>query len=163
MGAQYNPPGGGATIPDTTNLIKGDGAGNGADTGVDPTPLTVLNGANGLVQLGGDGALPGLSGAALLGVRTTGSISNNRVLVADGGGNVADGGKTIDMLPTIAGPVVQGNLVYGADGSTTISDAGYAFNVAAILEESSITPCADGTVTPVTSITTVNGIITAIS
>lgn len=29
--------GGGATIPATTNLIKGDGAGNGADSGVDPS------------------------------------------------------------------------------------------------------------------------------
>lgn len=28
--------GGGATIPSTVNLIKGDGAGNGADSGIDP-------------------------------------------------------------------------------------------------------------------------------
>ncbi len=29
--------GGGATIPSTTNLIKGDGSGNGADSGISPT------------------------------------------------------------------------------------------------------------------------------
>lgn len=31
--------GGGATIPDTTNLIAGDGAGNGADSGINPITL----------------------------------------------------------------------------------------------------------------------------
>lgn len=37
--------GGGATIPATTNLIKGDGAGNGADSGI--VPSTVILGAAG--------------------------------------------------------------------------------------------------------------------
>ncbi len=32
-GACHTPSGGGATIPNTTNIIKGDGAGNGADSG----------------------------------------------------------------------------------------------------------------------------------
>jgi len=36
-------------------------------------------------------------------------------------------------------------------------------NLFSVLTQSSITPCADGTVTPVTSITTANGVITAIS
>lgn len=45
--AQYSPPsggggGGGATIPSTTNLIKGNGSGNGADAGF--APVVVANG-----------------------------------------------------------------------------------------------------------------------
>lgn len=43
-----NPPsgggGGGATIPSTTNLISGDGAGNGADSGIAPSNVTTLSG-----------------------------------------------------------------------------------------------------------------------
>lgn len=50
MGQIYNPNystggGGGATIPATTNLIKGDGAGNGADSGI------TISGSPGLVGI----------------------------------------------------------------------------------------------------------------
>lgn len=37
---------GGATIPSVTNLIKGDGAGNGADSGIVPANVPLLNAAN---------------------------------------------------------------------------------------------------------------------
>lgn len=47
-GQVVNPPsgggGGGATIPSTTNLIKGDGAGNGADSGIVPANVATLSG-----------------------------------------------------------------------------------------------------------------------
>jgi hypothetical protein len=36
--------GGGATIPSTTNLINGDGAGNGADSGIVPANVATLSG-----------------------------------------------------------------------------------------------------------------------
>jgi hypothetical protein len=46
--AQNNPPsgGGGGTLPHTANLIKGDGVGNGADSGI--APAAVMQGTNNL-------------------------------------------------------------------------------------------------------------------
>ena len=47
--------GGGATIPSTTNLIKGDGAGNGADSGI--VPANVLQSSNIGITIQGWGSI----------------------------------------------------------------------------------------------------------
>lgn len=43
MGQQYFPPGGGATIPSTTNILKGNGSGNGADSLIVPSNVSLLS------------------------------------------------------------------------------------------------------------------------
>lgn len=46
IGTSGGSSGGGATIPSTTNLINGDGTGNGADSGIAPANVAELNAHN---------------------------------------------------------------------------------------------------------------------
>lgn len=59
-------PGGGATIPNTLNLIRGDNAGNGADSGISPSNVVVKQ-ASGDVSLGSKAATVTIANAASTG------------------------------------------------------------------------------------------------
>lgn len=63
------------------------------------------------------------------------------------------GDYALSFVPAVNYPV---NSVNGNQGDVSV-------NVPSVLAQSGTVPCADGTVSPVTSITTINGIITAIS
>lgn len=73
---------------------------------------------------------------------------------------------TDEWYLTTAPPIfANGILKSDGNGGTNAAVAGtdYSLTLQQALAASGITPCPDGTVTPVTSITTIQGIITAIS
>lgn len=84
--------GGGSTIPSTTNLIKGDGAGNGADSGIAAT--SVIQGAAGstasaIMTATGSGNTVQPSVAQITGAGLVFSVDNTYNIGASGSGRPA--------------------------------------------------------------------------
>lgn len=164
--------GGGATIPATTNLIAGDGSGNGADSGRSVASVpTVTSTTNILIGDGNGNAAD--SNRAITSIPSVATTSN--LLAGDNAGNAADSEISSTTVVTSAGAGAAANnlAMFTGSGPSSLGVADSGINVSALPQGplslaslylvDSITPCPDGTVTPVTSITTVNGIITAIS
>ena len=138
------PGGGGATIPNTTNLIEGDGFGNGADSGRSVASIPTV-------------------------------AQTNNILVGDNAGNAADSGIASTVIVTCAAAGAPPNMLASFTGagpnSLAVQSTGIdvtaipagPLTLSSLYAAQTITPVADGTYTPVTSITVVNGIITAIS
>lgn len=127
------------------------------------------NSPGGIVQTFGGGST-NASGGSL--ITSGGTLPGGSISTYDGGGSINTRGvgsiefgvagtrTTLNgqaasditvLLPTTAGTLATESFVTAAAA------------IAAILAAAGITPCADGTVSPVNSITTVSGIITAIS
>lgn len=216
---------GGATIADTTNLIAGDGAGNGVDSGSTPASFATaaqgtkadsalqavawgiitgsissqsdlqaaLNSLSTQMSLGGcwfmtngPGNPPATNGAATYqGFGDSGTGGTIKLYQTD-----ADGAQWNPLFGVVTPPVGSYLILrlpgsYGVYKITASSNDGSAMTVACnagalvagltflgmtdgtevaiSFAPAFIAPCPDGTVTPVTSITTINGIITAIS
>ena len=99
--------GGGATIPSTTNLIKGDGAGNGADAGIAPT--TVVKGAASLTT---SGQIPMQNG-------TNGTLGNSGI--NDNGTTVSIPSENLTIGGTL--PVGAPAHSFGLGGNYYINSA----------------------------------------
>ena len=162
-GGVFNPPagggGGGATIPSTTNVIKGDGAGNGADAGFASTAVVTLSGAQALTNkdlTGAGNTFPTLnqnttgSSAKWTTARTlslTGDVTWSQSV--DGSGNVT-GAATVANIPTTATfasdltavPNATGGwkeyFVTGSDASVTTSGADVTGLVSGTLSTTSL-------------------------
>lgn len=139
----YGPPsgGGGATIPNTTNVLKGDDAGNAADSGV---PLNGTHIAGLTVDAGPGGVLNMDCGPG--GSSSGGNINMSGGAVGAGGNinmsggefdsagnlNTSSGGGDIDTTGT-------GSVQFGEDGTrTTVTGTATANRAIAL-------PDADGT------------------
>lgn len=162
MPTGYNP-GGGATIPSTTNLIAGDGAGNGADSGIDPATVITNAGAGSVYTF----ISP--SNAAI-----------GTILMANGTGVCVPAVPGTDYLAP--GPLPDGTTATTqalGDNSTKVATTAHvtlevanaistAINqllanpdaLGQLISAAGITPATDGTSTPVTSVSTVGGIVT---
>lgn len=119
--ATFTGGGGGATIPSTTNLIAGDGAGNGADSGI--APANVVTAAANITST----ALVKGSGGAK-GVATTDILvdaSNN----VSGMGTLASGAITVTSTSATAFSVGR----QGATNPVLQIDASVASNVTGLL------------------------------
>lgn len=95
--AQAGGGGGGATIPATTNIINGDGAGNGADSGIVPASVQLLNT-----------------------VRTV-SGTTDTLLAADNGNTVRYTSSSAVTVTIPAGLAVGFNAILAQDGSGIVS------------------------------------------
>ncbi len=104
--------GGGATIPSTTNLIKGDGAGNGADSGIAPTNVAT-QAANGT-----SGGVPCYT-AANKALVSSGLLAAGGIL---GGGGAGVCPSVITALPSGTTATTQSQ----SDNSTKIATTAYA-------------------------------------
>lgn len=176
--------GGGAssgTFPATTNLIAGTAVANtGADSGIDPGSVVTGTGTNGMLA-----EFTAFPGVIHDGISTNDVIAGlNLINAAAGVTGIIKGNGTGLFVPASPG---TDYLAPGAlpDGTTAVTQAPgdvpaavasceYVDNAisnfrndiasfAALMTAAGITPVANGTVTPITSITTVTGIPTAIS
>lgn len=182
---------GGATIPNTTNLIKGDNAGNGADSGIDPndvvldsTVQALPDGSTATTQIFSDDSTKVATTAFARGV--AGTSQSTGIQKGNGTGGFQDAVPGTDYLAPGALPDgTTATTQAAADSSTKVatmealnnllSSSGFIDAVNAlilaqlqdsgalgtILDAASVFPVANGTQTPVTSITTVSGIVTA--
>lgn len=188
----YNPPtggGGGATIPSTTNIIKGDGAGNGADSNINPDQVSIQptsvtsglvlasSGDNNIVSAGvtADDLLAG-NNVALAVKNATGLILSNGSNTVTGTSDLPDGitattqaenDNSTKVSTTAYTDTAVGRALFPdgdiSDTSGTNSEIRAYVTIDNALANSAITPAPDGTYPIPTSITIVNGIITAIS
>lgn len=118
--------GAGTTIPSTTNLIKGDGAGNGADSGIVPANVLLLNGPGGTpssVTLTNGTSLPlstGVSGTlqAAQEPAHTGDVTNSAGSLAL---SIAANSVTLAKLATQATNTVIGNATSGSAVPTALA------------------------------------------
>jgi hypothetical protein len=99
--------GGGATIPSVTNLIKGDGSGNGADSGIAPSTVVVTSG-----NYSNPSWITGLAYSKLTGAPTTWAWANLTGIPSFA--TVATSGSYLDLSnkPTI--PAAQVNSDWNA-------------------------------------------------
>lgn len=111
-------------------------------------PKNGVNGADAFEYIAANGM-----GAEVTLVDSTGAAYVFAVSLAAGTG------PSIDL--TLEGAPASGT--WGGDYQGSSSSRVQDITMTSVLAQSSIAPCPDGTITPVTSITTVKGIITAIS
>lgn len=136
--------GGGATIPNTANLIKGDGAGNGADSGV-PLNGTHIAGvennsnAGGILNMDAGAAASSpagdvnTSGSGSTSFASGGSINTSGVGLPGGGIDTSNGGGSIYTRET-------GSIELGNSGTrTTLTGTASTARAIAL-------PDADGTI-----------------
>ncbi len=128
--------GGGATIPSVTNLIKGDGAGNGADSGIAATAVATLTGTQTLTNKTVDGVTPTVFGY----LDPTSSVQTqiNGKLATAGtaadsskvGGIAVTGTPSTGQVPTATGSTAAtwqtpaGGTPAGATGAVQFNNAG---------------------------------------
>lgn len=91
--------GGGATIPSTSNLIIGDGAGNGADSGIPPSSLVVSGSQKQIrtIVFDGQGGVPLVGSDAYLLFPEACTITQWTVLAFDASGAPVSASAVIDI------------------------------------------------------------------
>lgn len=122
----YSSGGGGATIDHTTNLIKGDGSGNGVDSTIDPanvvTAAAALTANLPLIGSGGKATAVGTrSGNTTQFGTTFGTLTSGNLTKFDASGNIIDSGVSAASVTPInfadneipSGTINGSNVTFG--------------------------------------------------
>lgn len=185
--------GGGATIPATTNLIKGDGAGNGADSNIDTANVVQTGSAptlagltisgvvfgpdgEGAVKLTGNFNVDGALGAGELDINTGGVFFTALTSSATANRSITLPDADATLVPNIAGFALADGMTATTQGAgdqtTKLATTAYADNSSASAAGLIGVPevLAVSAITPVAdgtyspvTITVVSGIITAVT
>lgn len=130
------PSGGGATIESTTNVIKGDGAGNGISAGFAATGsgiASLFSGCSGIQYLGADGACHSPSGSGTVTSIGLSKTDDTNVTLTLGGTNPVTTAGTISLTAgwtgTLAAGRLNANVVQAVTNETNIHGAISAQNL----------------------------------
>lgn len=121
-------PGGGSTISNTTNVIKGDGAGNGISAGFAATGagiVTLFSGCSGIQYLGADGACHAPSGSGTVTSVGLSKTDDTNVTLTLSGTNPVTTTGTIGVAAgwtgTLAAGRLNANVVQGVTNDTNVT------------------------------------------